>query len=61
MAEFSIERAFDYRANISSRDWRGIIDEVINAYHRAFEYVGEKLSSELRAGYILSKEVIDVG
>ena len=61
MAEFSIERAFDYRAYISSRDWRGIIDEVIDAYQRAFEYVGKKLSSELRSGYIFSKEVIDVG
>lgn len=61
MAEFSINRAFDYRSCISSRDWRGIIDEVIDAYQRAFEYVGEKLSSELRAGYILSKGVIDVG
>lgn len=61
MAEFSIERAFDYRSHISSRDWRGIIDEVIDAYQRAFEYVGEKLSSELRAGYIFKREVIDVG
>ena len=61
MAEFSIERASDYRAYISSRDWRGIINEVIDAYQRAFECVGENLSSELRSGYILSKEVIDVG
>ena len=61
MAEFSIERASDYRAYISSRDWRGIIDEVIDAYQRAFECVGENLASELSSGYILSKEVIDVG
>ena len=61
MAEFSIDRAFDYRAHINSRDWRGIIDEVIDAYHRAFEYVGKKLASELRAGYIFTKGVIDVG
>lgn len=61
MAEFSIERAFDYRANISSRDWRGIIDEVIDAHQRAFGSVCDKLINDLGVGYLIDGSVHKIG
>lgn len=50
--EFSITSAFDYREEITARDWRGIVEQVREAHTRAFAKASEVLSTELKAGYI---------
>lgn len=61
MAEFSIERAFDYQVYIRSRDWRGIINEVIDAHQRAFGSICDKLINALGAGYLIDGGVHKIG
>ena len=61
MAEFSIERAFDYQVYIHSRDWRGIINEVIDAHQKAFGSVCDKLINDLGAGYLIDGSVYKIG
>lgn len=50
--EFSITSTFDYREEITARDWRGIVEQVREAHTRAFAKASEVLSTELKAGYI---------
>lgn len=50
--EFSITSTFDYREEITARDWRGIVEQVRDAHTRAFAKASEVLSTELKAGYI---------
>ena len=50
--EFSITSAFDYREEITARDWREIVEQVREAHTRAFAKASEVLSTELKAGYI---------
>jgi len=52
VAEFSITHAFSHRCEIKARDWRGIVEEVLEAQTEAFTKAMNECNKNLKHGYL---------